>query len=54
MVQGFCQLSITILFSYECPNALDGVFMLNGTIAIDLCITVLKDNLLNHGLVRVG
>lgn len=30
MVQDFCQLSITILFSYECPDALDGVCVLNG------------------------
>lgn len=30
MVQDFCQLSITILFSYECPNALDGICVLNG------------------------
>lgn len=30
MVQDFCQLSITILFSYEYPNALDGICVLNG------------------------
>lgn len=30
MVQDVCRLSITILFSYGCPNALDGICVLNG------------------------
>lgn len=30
MVQDFCQISIIILFYFECPNALDGICVLNG------------------------